>query len=188
MLTQLDTENAEQNISDEVGNLFSNKPEIQNATQRSQNPRYNLRQSPRPSVRLHATNLLESQPDLQSILKPGYRLYHVTIDDLLILDNSHIRAFKKAVRLHKAQDSASFAVNHPNLEEILGFHFKNGISTLLTNFDRWLPINTHDKRVSFKLDDQHRTQILVKSAVLTLGNVERASFFCTSLRELHLCK
>ena len=30
LLTQLDTENVEQNISDEVGSLFSNQPEILN--------------------------------------------------------------------------------------------------------------------------------------------------------------
>ena len=182
LLSQLDTENAAQDNSP-VGNLFSIKPEIPNAPERS-NSRYNLRQSPRPSIRLHS---IKSPPDLKGILRPGYRPYHVTIDDLLILDVSQVRAFKQAVRLHKRLYSASFAIDHPNLEEILSFHFKNGISTLLTSFDRWLPIHTHDKRVSFNLDAQHRKEIMVKSAVLTLGNVERASFFCTSLRELHLC-
>ena len=183
LLNQLDTENAERNNSDEASNLFSVNPDIQNATQRS-NSKYNLRQAPRPSIRLHST---KSPPDLQGILKPGYRPYHVTIDDLLILDDSQVRAFKKAVRLNKRLYSASFAVYHPNLEEILSFQFKNGISTLLTSFDRWLPIHTHDKQVSFNLDAQHRKEIMVKSAVLTLYNVERASFFCSSLRELHLC-
>ena len=187
LLTQLDTENVEQNISDEVGSLFSNQPEILNEVQRSNNSRYNLRRSPRPSVRLNSTKL-ESPPDIKSILKPGYRFYHVTIDDLLILDNCQIKAIKKAIRLHKSEDSASFAVKHHNLEEILDFQFKNGISNLLTNFDRWLPLHTHDKRVTFQLNEQHRAHVLVKSAILTLGNVERASYFCTSLRELHLHK
>ena len=144
-----------------------------------------MRRSPRPSVRLNSTKL-ESPPDIKSILKPGYRFYHVTIDDLLILDICQIKAIKKAIRLHKSEDSASFAVKHPNLEEILVFQFKNGISTLLTNFDRWLPLHTHDKRVTFQLNEQHRAHVLVKCAILTLDNVERASYFCTSLRELHL--
>ena len=144
-----------------------------------------MRRSPRPSVRLNSTKL-DSPPAIKSILKPGYRFYHVTIDDLLILDNCQIKAIKKAIWLHKSEDAASFADKHPNLQEILVFQFKNGISTLLTNFDRWLPLHTHDKRVTFQLNEQHRPHVLVKSAILTLGNVERASYFCTSLRELHL--
>ena len=97
LLTKLDTENVEQDITDEVGSLFSNQPEILNEVQRSNNSRYNLRRSPRPSVRLNSTKL-ESPPDIKSILKP--------IDDLLILDNSQIRAIKKAIRLHKSEDYA----------------------------------------------------------------------------------
>ena len=182
LLSELDTESAQQNNS-AVGNLFSIKPKIPNAPERS-NSRYNLRQSPRPSIRLHS---IKSPPDLKGILRSGYRPYHVTIDDLLILDEAQVKAFKQAVRLHKRLHSASFNIDHPNLEAILNFRFKNGISTLLASFDRWLPINTRHKKVSFKLDAQHRKEIMVKSAILTLSNLEWASFFCTSLGELHLC-
>ena len=112
----------------------------------------------------------------------------MTIDDLLILDNYQIKAIKKAISLHKSENAATFAVEHPNLEEILVFQYKTGISTLLTNFDRWLPLHTHDKKVKFQLDEHHRSHVLVKSAILTLGNIEMASYFCTSMRELHLKK
>ena len=182
LLSQLDTENAAQDNSP-VGNLFSIKPDIPIAPERS-NSKYQLRKSPRPSIRLHS---IKCPPDLKGILRAGYKPYHVTIDDLLILDEAQIKAFKHAVRLHKRLHSASFNIDHPNLETILNYRFKNGISTLLASFDRWLPINTRHKRVSFKLNAQHRKEIKVKSANLSLQNVEWASFFCTTLRELHLC-
>ena len=182
LLSQLDTENVAQDNSP-VGNLFSSQPDIPIAPERS-NSRYQLRQSPRPSIRLHS---IKCPPELKGILRAGYKPYHVTIDDLLILDAAQVKAFKHAVRLHKGLHSASFNIDHPNLDAILQYKFKNGISTLLASFDRWLPINTRHKRVSFKLNAQHRKEIMVKSANLTLENLEWASFFCTTLRELHLC-
>ena len=170
-----------------MGSLFSNQPEILNEIQRSNISRYNLRRSPRPSVRLTSIKL-DSQTVLKSILKPGYRFYYTTIDDLLILDACQVRAIKKAIRLHKSENAESFAVKHPNLEEILFFRFKNGITTLLANFDRWLPHHKHNKKVPFQLNEGHRPHIMVKSAILSLGNIERASYFCTSMKELHLHK
>ena len=82
LLTKLDTENVEQDITDEVGSLFSNQPAISNEVHRSNNSGYNLRRSPRPSVRLHSIKL-DSPPDIKSILKPGYRFHHVTIKSRL---------------------------------------------------------------------------------------------------------
>ena len=46
LLSKLDTENVEHENTAEVGNLFSNKPEVLNEIQRSNISRYNLRRSP----------------------------------------------------------------------------------------------------------------------------------------------
>ena len=185
LLSQLDTENVEHENTAEVGNLFSNKPEVLNEIQRSNISRYNLRRSPRPSVRLNSLKL-DNQIILKSILKPGYTYYYPTIDDLLLLDTCQVRATKKAIRLHKSENAESFAIRNPNLEEILFFRFKNGISTLLANFDRWLPHNSHNKKVTFQLNEGHRSHVKLKSAILSFGNIETASYFCTSMKELHL--
>ena len=129
---------------------------------------------------------LDNQINLKGILKSGYTYYYPTVDDLLLLDSSQVRATKKAIRLHKSENAESFAIKHPNLEEILFFRFKNGISTLLANFDRWLPHQSHNKKVTFQLNEGHRSHVMVKSAILSFENIVQASYFCTSMEELHL--
>ena len=75
-----------------------------------------------------------------------------TIDDLLLLDGQQIKAIKVAISHHKNENPNSFSRNHPNLEEILKFKFRNGLSALLANYDRWLPNKPSDKSVKFIFD------------------------------------
>ena len=135
LLSKLDTENVEHKNTQEVGNLFSNKQEAFNDEQRSNISKYNLRSHPKPNVRLNSMRL-DNQINLKSILKSGYTYYYLTVDDLLLLDSSQVRATKKAIKLHRLENEENFAIKYPNLEEILFFKFKNGISTLLANYER----------------------------------------------------
>ena len=123
---------------------------------------------------------------LKSILKPGYTYYCPTVDDLLLLDSSQVIATKKAIKLHKLENEENFVIKNPNLEEILFFKFKNGISTLLANYERWLPNHSSKKQATFSLDENHKSHIKLKSANLKMSNIEKATYFCTSLKELHL--
>ena len=167
--------------------MFTNKQEAFNDVQRSDISRYNLRNNPQPNVRLNSMKL-DNQINLKGILKSGYTYYYPTVDDLLLLDSSQVRATKKAIKLHKLENVETFAIKYPNLEEILFFKFKNGISTLLANYKRWLPNHSNNKKVTFQLDGEHKSHIRLKSAILSIGNIEKATYFCTSMKELHLSK
>ena len=129
---------------------------------------------------------LDNKIILKSILKSGYTYYYPTVDDLLLLDSSQVVATKKAIKLHKLENEENFAIKNPNLEEILFFKFKNGISTLLANYERWLPNHSNKKKVTFSLDEKHKSHIKLKSAILSIRNIEKATYYCTSLKELHL--
>ena len=129
---------------------------------------------------------LDVKKVLKSILKPGYTYYCPTVDDLLLLDSSQVIATKKAIKLHKLENKEHFSIKNPNLEEILFFKFKNGISTLKAKNERWLPNHSSKKKVTFSLDEKHKSHIKLKSAILSIGNIEKATYFCTSLKELHL--
>ena len=86
------------------------------------------------------------------------------------------------------ENQENFARQNPNLEEILHFKFRNGISALLSNYERWLPNNSGGKKVSFELDEKHKTHIKIKSVILSLKRIEQATFYCVSLDELKLCE
>ena len=84
------------------------------------------------------------------------------------------------------ENQESFARHNPNLEEILHFKFRNGISALLSNYERWLPNKSTGKKVSFKSDEQNETSIKVKSVNLSLERIELGTFFCVSFNEMKL--
>ena len=151
LLSKLDTENVEHEDNQEIGNLFTNKQENFLDEQRSNITQYNLRSHPKRNVRLNSMRL-DNKIILKSILKSGYTYYYPTVDDLLLLDSNQVVATKKAIKLHKLENEENFAIKYPNLEEILFFKFKNGISTLLANYERWLPNHSNKKKVTFNLD------------------------------------
>ena len=111
-----------------------------------------------------------------------------TIDDLLLLDGQQIKAIKVAISHHKNENPNSFSRNHPNLEEILKFKFRNGLSELLANFDRWLPNKPSDKSVKFDLDGHKDGSIKIKCINLTLEEIDLSSYFRVSLQEMGLFK
>ena len=187
LMSELDTESVAHENNQELGNMFTNRQDISPDAQRSIISKYNLRDKPKRSVRLNSIKI-DNKLNLKSILKSGYVKHFPTIDDLLLLDSQQVIAIKKAIKLHKLENLENFAIQNPNLEEILYFKFRNGISTLLSNYERWLPNNSGGKKVSFELDEKHKTHIKIKSVILSIEKIEQATFYCVSLKELQLCE
>ena len=84
---------------------------------------------------------------------------------------------------HKWENLKFFDINHPNLQEILKFKFKNGLSTLLSSYDRWLPVKSTQKSVSFNIEIG---AIQIKQLNLTMEELELSTFFGVSLHEMKL--
>ena len=187
LMSELDTESVVHENNQELGNMFTNQQEISSDAHRSNISNYNLRNKPKRSVRLNSIKI-NDKIDSKSILKTKYVKKFPTIDDLLLLDSQQIIAIKKAIKLHKMENQENFARQNPNLEEILHFKFRNGISALLSNYERWLPNNSGGKKVSFELDEKHKTHIKIKSVILSIEKIEQATFYCVSLKELQLCE
>ena len=187
LLSGLDTENVEHENNQELGNMFTSKQETFPDAMRSNITQYNLRNHPKRNVKLNSLKI-DNKLNLKSILKSGYVKHYPTIDDLLLLDSRQVIAIKKAIKLHKLENKETFAIKNPNLEEILYFKFKNGISTLLSNYERWLPNNSGGKKVTFNLDEKHKSHIKIKSVILSIEKIEQATFYCVSLKELQLCE
>ena len=74
------------------------------------------------------------------------------------------------------------------MEEILKFKFRNGLSALLANYNRWLPNKPSEKSVKFYLDGQNEGSIKIKCINLTLEEIELSTFFGVSLQEMGLFK
>ena len=187
LLSKLDTENVEHENDQELGNLFKSKQETFPDEMRSNVTQYNLRNHPKRNVKLNSMKI-DNKLNLKSILKSGYVKHYPTIDGLLLLDLQQVIAIKKAIKIHKLENEETFAIKNPNLEEILYFKFKNGISTLLSNYERWLPNHSGGKKVTFSLDEKHKSHIKLKSAILSIRNIQKATYYCTPLKELHLCE
>ena len=107
-----------------------------------------------------------------------------TIDDLILLDGNQIKAIKKAILQHKWENSKSFDRNQPNLQEILKFKFRNGLSTLLSNYDRWLPVKQTNKSVRFKNYWRDDGSLKIKGINLTMEELELSTFFGVSCNGL----
>ena len=110
-----------------------------------------------------------------------------TVDDLVMLESGQIKAIKRAIRLHKQLNFIDFKHKNYNLQEILDFQFKTSLSSILCDFDRWLPLKKTQKHVNFKIYNETQTQgVKIKSLNFNLEMIEKSTFYAVSLHEMKL--